>query len=142
MESGEQNINKNEGYEIIKAIEEVTYLMNNRLDTLEDKLQGLIEINNRLVHENINLRSPPHIERKSNVDNTSTDDLVSNKIIIEKHGNGIKVHGKTYNYRSIFRDNGGSWNKGLQAWIFPLDVKETLIGVLNENSIEFEDVMF
>ena len=113
-------------------IAELTETLNNRLDTLEEKLQGLVEINSRLVHENISRGSSSPKATKKDSENGDT-------IIIENHGNGIKVTGKTYNHRSLFRENGGTWNKSIQAWIFPAPSKKDLVDVLNSNNIEFKE---
>ena len=118
--------------QIINLIENLTHTMNNRIDILEEKLQGLIEVNDKLVKQNINTTINT-TTKSTNIKEIDDDDT----IVVENHGNGIKVSGKTYVHRSLFRENGGSWNKTLQAWMFPIVVKDDLLDLLEKNEIEF-----
>ena len=110
--------------------EEIVALFNQRFNQLEEKLVGLLEINNRLVHENLLSKSTEKVKSTSSTEATPT------KVIIAEHGKGFKVYGKTYPHRSLFREQGGSWNKSLQGWVF--SEREGLEEVLKENNIEYE----
>jgi hypothetical protein len=115
--------------EILKTLNRMEESHKERISRLEDKLCGLIEINKHLIHENTRSKS----------NNTPVTKIDENSIYIENHGEGIKIYGKTYTHRSLFKENEGAWNKGLQAWVFPTQSKEKLISVMNENNIEFNE---
>ena len=110
--------------------------INNKISSLEEKLQGLVEVNNRLVHENICNKGNNNVIIPSIQTKTTTTE--SKILIVEKHEDNIKISGKTYTHRSLLREEGGSWNKSLQAWIFPEDTKDKLLEILKEKEIEHE----
>lgn len=107
-----------------------------RLASIEEKLQGLIEINNRLVHENIRKSLVPvRQETVTETRITETDDTIR----IETHTqNNFRVTGKTYQHRSLFREAKGEWNKVDLCWIFPNEHKEKLIELLRENNVSYK----
>lgn len=104
-----------------------------RLAAIEEKLQGLIEINDRLVHENI---------RKSTGTTTTVATPSAPKtqeILIEKHNEDtIRVSGKTYPHRSLLREANGEWDKVAMCWVIQNEHKDTLIGLFQSNNVEFK----
>ena len=109
-----------------------------KLFRIEERLHSLVEINNRLVHENI---------RKSMISPVAVPAVVPSVvptvgIQIEKFTDTrFKVTGKTYPHRSIMRDANGEWDKVSMCWTFHVDHKETLVSLLEENNIEFMEIL-
>ena len=116
-------------------IEEKVKNIEERLLVLEEKNKGLLEVNDKLIHENISLRNK--------IDKIPKDTPVLSKIeeglVMEDHNEkSFKILGKTFPHRSILRENGGSWNKSLQVWIFPIRGKEPILEIFKKNGIEIK----
>ncbi len=123
-----------------------------RFDTLEEKLQGLIELNNRLILENIRLHNSSQLHNSLKTPNDTSVSYAPNtesvlnvanvapKLIeIHQHDeDSIKVIGNTYSYRSVLRENGGSWNKNINGWVFENHCLGQLVDSLSEKNILFK----
>jgi hypothetical protein len=126
-----------------------------RFNALEEKLQGLVELNNRLVLENIKLNqrfnnaqgveaakplrstgvevAPPSVPR-------TAPEPPKPKVleILQNDGVGsIKVIGNTYLHRSLLKENGGSWDKNISGWVFSDTCLDQLVNALTEREVEF-----
>ena len=126
-----------------------------RFNALEEKLQGLVELNNRLVLENIKLNqrfnnaqgveaakplrstgvevAPPSVPR-------TAPEPPKTKVleILQNDGVGsIKVIGNTYLHRSLLKENGGSWDKNISGWVFSDTCLDQLVNALTEREVEF-----
>jgi hypothetical protein len=126
-----------------------------RFNALDEKLQGLIELNNRLVLENIKLHNQIQQPARSAVidevpaPNVKRDEPAKPKILeILSHtirsNDGanevsIKVIGNTYLHRSLLKENGGSWDKNISAWVFSDTCLENLVNALTEKEVEFKN---
>jgi hypothetical protein len=124
-----------------------------RFNALDEKLQGLIELNNRLVLENIKLHNQIQQPARSAVidevpaPNVKRDEPAKSKILeilshtITDGANevSIKVIGNTYLHRSLLKENGGSWDKNISAWVFSDTCLENLVNALTEKEVEFKN---
>lgn len=133
-----------------------------RFNSLDEKLQGLLEINNRLILENIKLNKiitsipkvaePPREPRE--VD-TATQPIImsfdnipkettgrSDKKGLEIHfhiDNSVKVIGNTYLHKTILKENGGVWDRTVGGWVFSDTHLDQLVNALTEKEIEFKN---
>lgn len=116
---------------------ELMEYIDKKFESLEEKLQGLIEINNRLVYENI--RKTPKEENFPETQDTTKGRVESSEqLVVDIHGNGIKVTGKsTFKYRGLLKDAGGSWNGTLKGWVFPNSKTQEILGILENNEVDF-----
>ena len=121
-----------------------------RFNALDEKLQGLVELNNRLILENMKLHQrsqPERSEQRTTNEVCARTEFVrdgeakpSNKVLeIFPHGGDIKVIGNTYLYRSILRENGGSWDKNISGWVFDNANLTQLVNALTEKEVEFKN---
>jgi len=120
-----------------------------RFNALDEKLQGLVELNNRLILENMKLHQRSQPEQRTTNEVCARTEFVrgehgeakpSNKVLeIFPHGGDIKVIGNTYLYRSILRENGGSWDKNISGWVFDNANLTQLVNALTEKEVEFKN---
>lgn len=111
-----------------------------RLARIEERLQSLVEINNRLVHENIRKSKLEPITQQIFQPNNqqSNQSPPQSGIVIETHTHeSFRVSGKTYPHRNLLREAKGEWDKTEMCWVFHIDNKEKLVGLFKENNIEF-----
>ena len=109
-----------------------------RLDSMESLIKGLLEINARLTQEIIHVKSNASGSTSgfTGISGNTVSDKKTTGIIIKTQGNILKFSGNTYNHRSIFGENEGTWNKEEKLWETPLSKKEAIINAFNEKEIE------
>lgn len=117
--------------DVIDLINEMIAPLKEEIAYLKEALKCKDELNEKLINEM--LKSEKKIENKDNND----VEIKNEKILLEYHGNSLKISGNTYKYKTILREHGGSWNKSLQSWIFKKSCKDFLIEKLEENNIEY-----
>lgn len=105
--------------------------------SLKDELKGLIEIQQKLVHERLGAPIPPPP--------TNVSEKQNNKIItITKDINSILVTGNTYSYNSLIkecakdRNTSAQWNASKKAWILNEDCLEDLVKKLENSGLNKE----
>lgn len=138
-----------------------------RFNALDEKLQGLLELNNRLILENIKLNriiasmpkvveSPKEIQVVTHDETTfnntpkenttqNTDSTVSRTARLEKKNleihfhvdNSVKVIGNTYLHKTILKENGGVWDRSVGGWVFNNTRLDQLVNSLTERGIQF-----
>ncbi len=92
---------------------------------LKDELKGLIEIQQKLVHERLNAPIPaaPVTEKSSN----------KKQITISKDMNSIVLTGNTFDYNSIIKETAkenntsARWESSKKAWILNEECLDDLI---------------
>lgn len=86
-------------------------------------LRGLIEIQQRLVHERLGTTVP--ISPKEYGEETSN----KTKIEISNAGNdSIKVSGKTFDFKEAIKSSGAAkFDQGSKSWTLPLDCLDKLV---------------
>ena len=101
------------------------------ITSLKNELKGLIEIQQKLVHERLSAPIPPPP--------SSSAEKTNNKIItISKDLGNIVITGNTYNYNSVIKesakdnDTNAQWNSSKKAWIMKEECLETLIKKFTE----------
>lgn len=104
------------------SIEQELKEIKNMLLSFKDELKGLIEIQQKLIHERLGAPVPTTVEK------------VNNKIItITKDLNTILLTGNTYAYNSIIKDSAkecntnAQWNSSKKAWILNEDCLDNLV---------------
>ena len=112
----------------------------NELKGIKEQLQGLIEVNARFAQEIIALKQGTIA---GNGFNGSTDIATSNikkekisGVLLTCGEENIKISGNTYDHRSTFFENGGSWNKPEKVWEVPLDKKDNIVEALKDKGVE------
>jgi len=101
----------------------------NELKTLVKSLQkefkGLVEINQRLIHERLGVAPPPP-PKEYGEESTSKS---SKAIEIQDFTKGrIKVSGNTFKYKDSIKDAGGcKWEGDIKSWSLPIDSLNKLI---------------
>lgn len=109
-----------------------------RISSIEVLLKGLIEINARLTQEIIHLKTGGTSSGLENRSFTTSVEPKKSGIVININGEIMKFSGNTYKYRSIFGENGGSWNTSEKVWQVPTANKDTILENFRENNIEHE----
>jgi len=55
-----------------------------------------------------------------------TQESTSKKTLMTEYNNKLLLHGNTYDYKDILKQNGGFWNKELKGWVLPKSSKEVI----------------
>jgi hypothetical protein len=98
---------------------------------LKKNFKGLVEINQRLIHERLNVPVPPPPKDFGEENKTATKS--SAKITISNFGDRIKITGQTYDYRPLIKEVGcAKWEGEIKAWSLPLDSLKTLLEKFKE----------
>lgn len=94
--------------------------------SLKDELKGLVEIQQRLIHERLGAPTP--------LPPANNTDRINNKIItISKDLNSILLTGNTYAYNSIIKDAAkecnttAQWNSSKKAWVLNEECLDNVI---------------
>lgn len=100
------------------------------IENIKNELKGLLEINQRLIHERLGVPPPPP---PSNDNNNN-----KNIIIIKKHDlNKIIVSGNTYNYKEDIKKSGNcNFDKTTKSWILDHESINDLINNLENLGLE------
>ena len=107
------------------------------LKGIKDQLQGLIEVNARFAQEIIALKQGKLAENGFNAKTElQTKKQKIDGILLNCEDEKIKISGNTYDHRSIFFENGGSWNKSEKVWEIDLDKKDSVIQELKNKDIK------
>ncbi len=116
---------------IIECIMNVKNEMMTEINKIRKDLQGLIEIQQKLIHERLNVSVPPPpkeygVEKiVNNIENN-----INYKITISPFGSDrIKITGKgTFDHKNVIKDSGPArWEGELKFWSLPISCTETLI---------------
>ncbi len=126
-----ENNNKNTTIDLSMDLSEITA----ELKKMSEKIQGLVEVNARLTHELIHIKSGAQSSPTNNLIQTPNK---TNKVVLTVDGDITKIGGNTFNHRSIFRDNGGSWNGVEKVWEVSSDNNETIVQELELINQEYE----
>ena len=91
---------------------------------LKKELRGLIEIQQRLIHERLGVTVPP--SPKEYGEETSAK---SNKIEITDFSEGrIKVSGNTFDYKTAIKEAGqAKWENSSKSWSLPASSLNNLV---------------
>jgi hypothetical protein len=101
------------------------------INKIRKDLQGLIEIQQKLIHERLNVSVPPPpkeygVEKiVSNIENN-----INYKITISQFGlDRIKITGKgTFDHKNVIKESGPArWEGELKFWSLPSSCTKTLI---------------
>ena len=77
-------------------------------------------------------------ENINNTLNFGKKSFDKNFVYLKVEGDYTKVSGNTYNYRHIFNEYGGKWDKSIVSWIIPTVNNELVIEHLNSHNQLFE----
>jgi hypothetical protein len=121
----EQYITRNTTYHkmdplIKKEFDEVKAM----IKELKKELRGLIEIQQRLIHERLGVAVPPP-PKEYGEETTSK----SNKIEITDFSEGrIKVSGNTFDYKTAIKEAGqAKWENSSKSWSLPSSSLDALV---------------
>lgn len=85
-------------------------------------LKGLVEIQQRLVHERLKVAIPPSPQEYGGESNLKV------KINITcAEGNKIKVSGNTYDIKDTIKNTGGKFESSTKSWLLPFDCLDQLV---------------
>ncbi len=116
---------------IIECILSVKNELLVEINKIRKDLQGLIEIQQKLIHERLNVSVPPPpkeygVEKiVNNIENN-----INYKITISQFGSDrIKITGKgTFDHKNVIKESGQArWEGELKFWSLPSSCTETLI---------------
>jgi hypothetical protein len=106
--------------QIKKEFDEVKQMIKD----LKKELKGLIEIQQRLIHERLGVAVPPSPREFGEEAGSS-----KNKIEISDFSEGrIKVSGNTFDYKMAIKDAGpAKWEQESKSWSLPLKSLDKLV---------------
>lgn len=115
----------------IKGHEEIKESLNELKTMIKDirrDFKGLIEIQQRLIHERLNVPMPnPPVEYGE--ESAVVSKKKNEGIVISDFSDGrIKITGNTFNYRDTIKSIGGSkWEANTKVWSVPSSELEDLV---------------
>ena len=112
-----------------------------KLLSIENTLKGLIEVNARLSQEIIHIKTDgknaPGLETKVFNTGATATEKKSTGINIKTVGDKLQFSGNTYNYRGVFGENEGSWNKDLKVWETPLSKLDDIKSIFDDKEVKY-----
>jgi len=95
----------------------------NMIKDLKKEFKGLIEIQQRLIHERLGVPIPASPKEYGE------DTNLKNKIEISDFSDGrIKVSGNTFDYKSAIKEAGqAKWEQTTKSWSLPIESLEKLV---------------
>jgi hypothetical protein len=126
---------------ILKAIEQVETNLTEKINGIRKDLKGLVEIQQRLIHERLNVQMPPSPVEYGEETPIKTISNSNSKIQVSNFGQDhIKISGKTYDYNPIIKASGQArWEKELKVWTLPVGSLDTLLDKFKENNVSFDN---
>lgn len=126
---------------VIKELKVVQEDLKKDILDLKKEFRGLIEIQQRLIHEirlNVQMPNPPleyGNDNKKEVVKTSFDE----KIKISNLGSDrIKIEGKTFDYKHLIKSSGyARWESELKVWSLPIESLDILVEKFKQ--VDFTD---
>lgn len=145
-----QNCCKCEG--LTNDLNELKCILNSLKDDMKEvldkevQLKGLIEINQRLIHEQLGTKNPSEViaNQKNVVDenNKKAERMnVRKNVLIESEKEGwLKLSGKgTFDAKAFIKQvDGRKWDTKLNSWLIPTDGLTQLTRLFKDNEIDFE----
>lgn len=115
---------------------------------MKTQLQGLVEVNARFAQEIIAIKNNNQNNNQNNtisngfgggVEITTTPTpKKSNKVVLTINDDLLVISGNTYAHRSIFGENGASWNGTDKVWNAASDKLDSIVEELTDKGIEYE----
>lgn len=109
-----------------------------KISNIQKELKGLIEIQQRLIHERLKvpMPPPPTDQSEEKVTKSSTDC----KIQITSFGQDrIRISGNTFDYRPLIKSCGtAKWEGELKSWSLPVSSLKTIIEKFKEINLEMD----
>lgn len=147
VEQQEQNYNFEKVY---SELNEIKCMLNSLRDDMREvldkevQLKGLIEINQRLIHEQLGTPNASEVvkSQKNVVDEKKKKEESGKKrknVLIEVDGDNLKISGNTFDARVYIKQmNGAKWDGPTTSWLVPTDSLTELTQKFKENRIDFE----
>lgn len=125
--------------EVDKILQKIDNLEKNlyeKITNIQKEMKGLIEIQQRLIHERLRVPMPPPPNEYGEEKPVKTTN--NNKIQISKFGeNHIKLSGGTYKYKNLIKSlEFARWEDELKIWSLPLNHLSTLIETFKQANLE------
>ena len=121
-----------------KELKEFITLTKNELileiNKIRKELQGLVEIQQKLIHVNLNAPLPPLPKEYSSEKPVETGNF---EINIAPFGDRIKVTGKgTFKYKDLIKEIGQvKWEQDLKFWSLPLNLLAPLLKKFSDKGL-------
>ena len=97
-----------------------------KIEKLVNKSRFNIKIKNKQKQtdeEEVKIKSKKSKKSKKKSKKYDSEKIYNKKTLMTEYNDKLLLHGNTYEYRSIIKENGGFWNKDLKGWVLPLDSK-------------------
>jgi hypothetical protein len=123
--------------EAIGGIRDELVKLNKEIVSIRNELRGLIEIQQRLIHERLGVPPPPPPPPVGE----SPKKYNSKKIYIKVLGEGVSVSGNTFNHKDIIKQWKNAKFQDDKSWLLPSGYLEKLISAFEDNGLK-EDIDF
>lgn len=128
------NVLKNNINELKNCIDELKNNTNNNINdlktiskTFKKELKGLVEIQQKLIHERLGVEPPPP-PKEYGEDSTNNTTKTSKIDIVSIDADRIRISGNTFDYKSCIKNAGNAkWEQSTKSWSLPSNSLDQLI---------------